>query len=147
MGIRRGRLGKRTSPMKELLLLGLLATGMLARQAHAQPGSSAIAADAATATASYRGHVFPRKRTPVEQLPLEGQAEILRLETLLQQASTALLADSTGAVLPAWRADAVEQAAQQAAAVAPAWIQDDYRREAAFYAAEEARRHPATPGP
>ncbi len=122
--------------MKRLLLIGLLAGAMPAHRALAQPSGRAAPPE----PASYRGQTFPRRRTPVEQLPPDGQAEILRLETLLQQAGTALAADSAGAVFPAWRADAVEQAAHQAAAVAPAWNQDDYRREADFYAAEEARR-------
>ncbi len=127
--------------MKRLLLTGLLAAGMPVLRAHAQPGGTS--APPTPATASYQGHSFPRQRTPVEQLPLEGQAEILRLETLLQQAYTALTTDPAAPVFPVWRAEAVEQAAHQAAAVVPAWNQDAYQREAAFYAAEEARRQAA----
>lgn len=131
--------------MKRLLLTGLLAAGMPTLRAHAQPGGSVP--QPTPATASYQDQSFPRQRTPVEQLPLEGQAEILRLETLLQQAYTALTADPAAPVFPAWRAEAVEQAAHQAAAVEPAWNQEPYRREAAFYAAEEARRHPTEARP
>ncbi len=133
--------------MKCLLLIGLLAAGMPARRAHAQARGGSTPLPPEAATASYQGQSFPRRRTPIEQLPLEGQAEILRLETLLQQAYTALTADPAAPVFPAWRAEAVEQAAHQAAAVVPAWDQSAYQREAAFYAAEEARRHPALPKP
>ena len=129
--------------MKNLLLAAALAGGVPGARAQ----SEARPTQPEAATDSYRGQAFPRRRTPVEQLPLGGQAEILRLETLLEQAHAALLAAPTAPVLPYWRADAVEQAARQAAAVAPTWNQEAYQREAAFYAAEEARRRPARPKP
>ena len=139
---RQGRLISllRPSPMKRLLLLSLLAAGTPARRAPAQPGG---APRPPAAPARDGAPSFPRQRTPIGRLPLEGQAEILRLETLLQQACTALAAGPTAPVFPVWRAEAVEQAAHQAAAVVPAWNQEAYRREAAFYAAEEARRRAA----
>lgn len=127
--------------MKKLLLTGALAAGLLAGPAHAQGPPPAAAA------ASYRGQSFPRQRTAVEDLPLGGQAEILRLEMLLDQAHGALTASPAAAVFPPLLAEAVAQAAEQAAAVEPTWNQDAYRREAAFYAAEEARRHPAPANP
>lgn len=129
---------------KALVLVGLLIAGMPGLQTQAQPAN---ARPPAGPMVTYRELSFPRQRTPVEQLPGEGQAEILRLETLLQRAYEALVADSTAAVLPAEQADVVQQAANQAAAVAPAWDQAAYRREAAFYAAEEARRFPAAARP
>lgn len=129
--------------MKLLLIAGLLAGQWPA--AHAQAGHPLP-----TAT-SYQEPPFPRRRTPIAQLPLEGQAEILRLETLLQQAYAAFTASPTAAVFPYWRAEAVEQAAHQAAAVVPTWDQTAYQQEAAFYTAEEVRRqdarHPAAPQP
>ncbi|MGI4883503.1 MAG: hypothetical protein ACRYFR_00920 [Janthinobacterium lividum] len=126
--------------MKKLLLTSALAAGLLAGPAHAQGPPPAAA------VASYRGQAFPQQRTPIEQLPLGSQAEIVRLETLLQQAYAALVASATASVFPPLLAEAVAQAAEQAAAVEPTWNQDAYRREAAFYAAEEARRHPASAG-
>lgn len=131
--------------IKKLLLAAALAGGVPGARARAQ--SAARPTQPEAATASYQGRAFPRRRTPIEQLPLGGQAEILRLETLLQQAYTALLAAPATPVFPYWRADAVEQAARQAAAVEPTWNQEAYQREAAFYAAEETRRHPAAPKP
>ncbi len=123
--------------------MGLLAAGRGTNSAYAQLSGPPTEA----ATASYEGQPFPRQRTPVAELPLEGQAEILRLETLLQQAYVALTSSPTASVFPFWRADAVEQAAHQAAAVVPTWNQAAYQREAAFYTAEEARRYPAPADP
>lgn len=125
---------------RKLLLLALLAAVAPVAPGHAQARGGAPPEAPA---ASYRGQSFPQQRTPIEALPLGGQAEILRLETLLDQAYAALTASPTAAVFPPILAEAVAQAAEQAAAVAPTWNQDAYRREAAFYAAEEARRHPA----
>ncbi|TPG66484.1 hypothetical protein EAH73_08735 [Hymenobacter nivis] len=122
------------------MLLVLLAAAAPAVPGHAQAQGPP---PEAPAMASYRGQSFPQRRTPIEALPLGGQAEILRLETLLSQAYGALTASPTAAVFPPILAEAVAQAAEQAAAVEPTWNQDAYRREAAFYAAEEARRHPA----
>ncbi|MFD1469605.1 hypothetical protein ACFQ48_15365 [Hymenobacter caeli] len=128
--------------VKWLLLVGALAGGA--------PGPRACGPPPA-AGAPRQEPSFPRRRTPVAQLPPEGQAEILRLETLLQQAYAAFTASPTTAVFPYWRADAVEQAAHQAAAVVPTWDQAAYQQETAFYTAEEARRQqarrPAAPKP
>ena len=116
-----------------LLLVCLFGGTMTAFRVQAQP------------MATYQGRSFARQRTPVEALPVEGQAELLRLETLLQRAYEALTDDPTGPVLPPVLADVITQAAQQAAAVVPTWNQDAYRQEAALYAAEQARRFPAAP--
>ncbi|AMJ66323.1 hypothetical protein AXW84_13430 [Hymenobacter sp. PAMC 26628] len=124
------------------MLLGALAVVVPVAPGHAQARGGA---PPETPAASYRGQSFPQQRTPIEALPLGGQAEILRLETLLGQAYTALTASPTAAVFPPILAEAVAQAAEQAAAVEPTWDQDAYRHEAAFYAAEEARRRPARP--
>ena len=129
-------------PPRKLLLLALLATVVPVAAGHAQARGGALPE---APVASYRGQSFPQQRTPIEQLPLGGQAEILRLETLLDQAHAGLTASPTAAVFPPILAEAVAQAAEQAAAVEPTWNQDAYRREAAFYAAEEARRRPAKP--
>ncbi|OGX89486.1 hypothetical protein BEN49_24860 [Hymenobacter coccineus] len=124
--------------------MGALAAAAPVAPGHAQTKGGAPPKVPA-ATDSYRGQSFPRQRTPIEALPLNGQAEILRLETLLDQAYGALTASPTAAVFPPILAEAVAQAAEQAAAVEPTWNQDAYRREAALYAAEEARRHPPRP--
>ena len=115
---------------------------MTAFRVQAQPTGEA---GAARPMVTYQGRSFPRQRTPVEALPVEGQAELLRLETMLQRAYESLTDDPTGPVLPAVLADVLTQAAQQAAAVIPTWNQNAYRQEAAFYAAEQARRFPAMP--
>ena len=112
-------------------------------RAQAQP---ATARPPEVPQASYRGRSFPRLRTPVPQLPWAGQAEILRLETLLERAYAGLLTDTATVLLPV-QADVVEQAARQAAAVVPTWNHPAYRQEAAFYVAEQARRFPATRKP
>ena len=125
-----------------LLLVSLLLGTMTVFRVQAQPTGEARAA---RPMATYQGRSFPRQRTPVEALPVEGQAELLRLETLLQRAYESLTDDPIGPVLPPVLADVLTQAAQQAAAVVPTWNQDAYRQEVAFYAAEQARRFPAGP--
>ena len=116
-----------------LLLVGVVLAG----------SAGALRAQAsrpATPAASYRGQAFPQLRTPLEALPVEGQAELLRLETLLQRAYVAMLAEPNTSFYPQVVADVIQQAAAQAAAVVPTWNHDAYQREAAFYSAEQARR-------
>lgn len=128
------------SQPKPFLFACLLYVGVSDVQAQVQPTNER---PPEVPLASYRGRSFPRLRTPVQRLPWAGQAEILRLETLLQRAYVGLLAD-TAAVLPPVQADVVEQAARQAAAAVPTWNHQAYRQEAAFYVAEQDRRFPAT---
>jgi hypothetical protein len=129
--------------LKPLLLTCMLAIG--ASELRAQtPAGSPLPPEAPLAT--YQGRSFPRLRTPVPQLPWAGQAEILRLETLLQRAYLGLLADTATVLVPV-QADVIEQAARQAAAVVPKWNHEAYHQEAAFYVAEQARRFPTTKKP
>ena len=128
---------------KSVLLFCMLSIG--ASEVHAQaPPSNSRQPEAPSAT--YQGRAFPRLRTPVEKLPWAGQAEILRLETLLQRAYLGLLTDTATVLVPV-QADVIEQAARQAAAVVPTWNHEAYRQEAAFYVAEQARRFPASKKP
>ena len=129
--------------LKSFLLAGLLFTGVSKLRAQAPPGTPR---PPAALPAAYQGRSFPRLRTPVEQLPWAGQAEIMRLETLLQRAYLGLLTDTAAVLLPR-QADIVEQAAWQAAAVVPAWNHEAYRQEAAFYVAEQSRRFPTPKKP
>jgi hypothetical protein len=132
------------SHLKPFLFACLLSAGFSKVHAQAQPTTNRLPE---VPQASYRGRLFPRLRTAIPTLPWAGQAEILRLETLLQRAYLALLTDSTATVLLPVQADVVEQAARQAAAVVPTWNHEAYRQEAAFYVAEQARRFPATKKP
>jgi hypothetical protein len=128
---------------KSFLLSCMLAIGASELRAQASPASPP---PPEAPLATYQGRSFPRLRTPVQKLPWAGQAEIMRLETLLQRAYLGLLTDTATVLLPV-QADVVEQAARQAAAVVPTWNHEAYRQEAAFYVAEQARRFPTTKKP
>ena len=89
---------------------------------------------------NYRGQEFPVKRTPTEQLTGPAAAHITLLETELEKCYKALLADSAGTVC--YENQKVTIKAMQAliSRAQPGWNQKPYRAEAAFYAAEDARR-------
>ncbi|WP_375416857.1 hypothetical protein [uncultured Hymenobacter sp.] len=96
--------------------------------------------DKTVTTATYRDQEFPVKRTPAEQLTGEAADQIGLLEAQLEQCHQALAASATGPVCPASQLATIKAAQAVIAAARPNWSQKFYKRELAFYQAEDARR-------
>ena len=94
---------------------------------------------------TYQGQQVARQRTAPGTLSGKGSAEIMALETALEQTHLALLTDSAQSFMPAAQLDAIRTAARQAAAARPSWDYSAYQHEVAFYQREEARRTAPAP--
>lgn len=151
---------------KKLSVMGLLL--VLAAADHAQAQASLIANGLVAAfnigrmaarkketanvpvatTEKYRGQSYPVLRTPAEQLPKKGAAEITAVETQLDRFRTALRADSTGALCTPEQRTAFQAAIVSLARAQSKWDLQPYQQEATFYLAEDARRQrTAAPAP
>ncbi len=96
----------------------------------------------------YRGQSYPVLRTPAEQLPKKGAAEITAVETQLDRFRTALRADSTSALCTPEQRTAFQAAIVSVARAQSRWDLQPYQQEATFYLAEDARRQrTAAPAP
>ena len=88
----------------------------------------------------YRNRFFPAKRTVPEMLTGAATQQILFLESQLDLSKAALFADSTGVVCSAGRQNTVHTMLAEIGEAQPSWPQKFYRKELAFYVAEDARR-------
>ena len=88
----------------------------------------------------YRNRFFPAKRTVPEMLTGAATQQILFLESQLDLSKAVLFADSTGVVCSAGRQNTVYTMLAEIGEAQPSWPQKFYRKELAFYVAEDARR-------
>ena len=91
----------------------------------------------------YRGKSYPVLRTPAQQLPKKGAAEITAVETQLNRFRTVLWADSTSALGTPEQHTAFQAAIVSLTRAQPRWELQPYQQEATFYLAEDARRQRA----
>lgn len=101
----------------------------------------------AASTSTYRGQAFPMQRTPADQLPKKGAAEVTAVETQLDRFHTALLADSTSALCTPEQRTGIQTAIVNLARAQSRWDLGPYQQEATFYLAEDAHRQGAAAGP
>lgn len=136
-----GLLGSATEARAQagLLVPGITAGIGLLRMA-GRNKNKAAEAPATAGTSTYRGQQFAMQRTPADQLPRKGAAEVTAVETQLNQFHTALLADSTSALCTPEQRTAIQTALVSLARARPGWNLQPYQQEATFYLAEDARR-------
>ncbi|HEX8330110.1 MAG TPA: hypothetical protein VF629_21420 [Hymenobacter sp.] len=91
-------------------------------------------------TSTYRGHSFAMLRTPADQLPKKGAAEVTEVETQLDRFHTAMLADSTSSFCTPEQRKAIQTALVSLGRAQSRWDMQPYQQEATFYLAEDARR-------
>ena len=106
-----------------------------------------VAAVPTAAMEQYRGQSYPVLRTPAEQLPKKGAAEITAVETQLDRFRAALRADSTSALCTPEQRTALQAGIVSVARAQSRWDLQPYQQEATFYLAEDARRQRATTPP
>jgi hypothetical protein len=100
----------------------------------------AFSTDVNITPATYRGLVYPQKRTPLGKLKTPGGEQIAAQEAELQKCQADMLADSTAAIGTAETWVRLKAAQETIARERPTWNVQAYRDEAAFYQAEAARR-------
>ncbi|GAB3292726.1 hypothetical protein ACFQT0_06565 [Hymenobacter humi] len=128
------------------LIHGISAGIGLARQAS---NSNKNGTDYTVSNLSYRGQEFSVKRTPAEQNTGPAAGHIGMLEAELEKCYKALVADSTSSVCSENQKVNIKSLQALISRAQPGWNQKPYRAEAAFYAAEDARRQrvAGTPAP
>ncbi|GAA4052807.1 hypothetical protein GCM10022409_44660 [Hymenobacter glaciei] len=125
-----------------LIANGVVAAFNLGRMASRR---KAAAVDLPTANVEkYRGQSYPVLRTPTEQLPKKGAAEVTAVEAQLDRFRNALRADSTSALCTPEQRTAFQASIVSLARAQSHWDLQAYQQESAFYLAEDARRQRAT---
>jgi hypothetical protein len=119
---------------------GIGAARMAARD---KPSQSAQAGQPVAATSTYRGQSFAMQRTPADQLPKKGAAEVTAVETQLDRFHSDMLADSTSAFCTPEQRKAIQTALVSLGRAQSRWDLQPYQKEATFYLAEDARRQQA----
>jgi len=128
-----------------LIANGVVAAFNLGRMAARKKEAAAVPT---AAMEQYRGQSYPVLRTPAEQLPKKGAAEITAVETQLDRFRTALRADSTSALCTPEQRTAFQAAIVSVARAQSRWDLQPYQQEATIYLAEDARRQrAAAPAP
>lgn len=123
------------------LVHGITAGISMARMAARNKGTQTSQPEASTST--YKGRSFAMQRTPADQLPKKGAAEVTEVETQLDRFHTALLADSTSALCTPEQRKAIQTALVSLGRAQSRWDLQPYQQEATFYLAEDARRQKA----
>lgn len=114
------------------------------KEAAAAEGTTAMPVrTVASTTDTYEGKTFPMVRTPTDQLPKKGAAQVAALETELDRCHAALLASPTGPVCPPEQRTAIQTAVVNLARTQASQNLPAYQQEATFYLNEDARRQQA----
>jgi hypothetical protein len=109
----------------------------------AEASPAAATRTAASTTDAYEGKTFPMVRTPTDQLPKKGAAQVSAMETELDRCHTALLANPTGTICTPEQRTALQAAVVNLARAQSSRNLAAYQQEATFYLAEDARRQQA----
>ncbi|GAB3634856.1 hypothetical protein GCM10027422_04460 [Hymenobacter arcticus] len=112
--------------------------------ADATPAGTGEARTAASTSDNYEGKTFPMVRTPTDQLPKKGAAQVSAMETELDRCHAALLANPTGTICTPEQRTALQNAVVNLARAQSSRNLAAYQQEATFYLAEDARRQQAT---
>ena len=131
------------------ILAKRLSDNNAAKLAAGTPTGTGEVRTAASTSDTYEGKNFPMVRTPTDQLPKKGAAQVSAMETELDRCHTALLANSTGTICTPEQRATLQNAVANLARAQSTRNLAAYQQEATFYLAEDARRQqaaaPATP--
>ena len=97
----------------------------------------------ASTSSTYEGQEFPMQRTAADQLPKKGADQVVAMEAELERCHAALLASPTGVVCSPEQRAALQTALTNVAHTKSSRNLAAYQQEAAFYAAQDARRQQA----
>lgn len=126
-----------------ILAKRLSKNGTPASEKAAKTAQATAVASGPAPTSTYEGQEFPMQRTATDQLPKKGAKQVVAMEAELDRCHAALLASPTGAICTPEQRAALQKALQHLARTNSSPNLAAYQQEAAFYAAEDARRQPA----
>ena len=125
------------------ILAKRLSDNNAAKLAAATPTGTGEVRTAASTSDTYEGKSFPMVRTPTDQLPKKGAAQVSAMETELDRCHAALLANPTGTICTPEQRTALQAAVVNLARAQSSRNLAAYQQEANFYLAEDARRQQA----